>query len=132
MSIEISTNSPPESADMATIFPVIPETRPPVAEAIAAGLLREVEAEAMRRVGQHVDWWRAFWQSPEATPGEIAAAMNGSAALFFGIASVNMGHITAVSQMLGKTPVELGVPVECLSALRPVTVNPDGSVTIGE
>ncbi len=114
-----------------TIFPSIPETQPPVAEAIAAGLLREIEAECARRVGQHVDWWRAFWQSPEATPDEIAAAMNSSAALFFGIASVNMGHISAVSQMLGKTPVELGVPVECLTAPRPVTVNPDGSVTIG-
>jgi hypothetical protein len=114
-----------------SIFPVIPETLPPVAERIAAGLLREVEAEAARRVGQHVDWWRAFWQSDEATPDQIAAAMNGSAALFFGIASVNMGHINAVAEMLGKTPVQLGVPVECLSALRPVTVNPDGSVTIG-
>jgi len=118
--------------DMTTIFPVIPETRPPVAESIAAGLLREVEAEATRRVGQHIDWWRAFWESPEATPEAIASAMNGSAALFFGIASVNMQHIAAVAQMLGKTPVEIGVPVECLTALRPVTVNPDGSVTIGE
>jgi hypothetical protein len=119
-------------ATMATIFPVIPETKPPVAESIAAGLLREVEAEAARRVGQHVDWWRAFWQSTEATPDEIAASMGVSAGLFFGIAFVNMQHIGAVAQMLGKTPVELGVPVECLSALRPVTVNSDGSVTIGE
>jgi hypothetical protein len=117
--------------DMATIFPVIPETRPPIAESIAAGLLREVEAEATRRVGQHVDWWRAFWQSPEATPDEIAASMGVSAALFFGIAAVNMGHIAAVAQMLGKTPVDIGVPVECLSTPRVVTVNSDGSVTIG-
>ena len=117
--------------DMATIFPVIPETRPPVAEAIAAGLLREVEAEAARRVGQHVDWWRAFWQSPEATPDEIVANMGVSAGLFFGVASVNMGHIAAVAQMLGKTPVDIGVPAECLSTPRPVTINPDGSVTIG-
>lgn len=121
-----------QGADMPTIFPTIPETKPPVSETIAAGLLREIEAECARRVGQHVDWWRAFWQSTEATPDEIAAAMNGSAALFFGIASVNMGHIAAVSQMLGKTPVQLGVPVECLTAPRLVTANPDGSVTIGE
>jgi hypothetical protein len=114
------------------IFPVIPETRPPVAESIAAGLLREVEAEAARRVGQHIDWWRAFWQSSEATPEQIAAAMNGSAALFFGIASVNKGHIIAVAQMLGKTPEQLGVPTECLTTPREVTINPDGSVTIGE
>jgi hypothetical protein len=114
-----------------SIFPQIPDTKPPVAESIAAGLLREVENEAARRVGQHVDWWRAFWQSAEAAPDEIAASMGVSAGLFFGVASVNMGHIAAVAQMLGKTPIELGVPVECLSALRPVTVNPDGSVTIG-
>lgn len=114
------------------IFPSIPETQPPVAETIAAGLLREIEAECARRVGQHVDWWRAFWQSPEATPDEIAESMNGSAALFFGIASVNKGHIVAVASMLGKTPEQLGVPTECLSTPREVTVNPDGSVSIGE
>jgi hypothetical protein len=117
---------------MATIFPVIPETRPPIAESIAAGLLREVEAEAARRVGQHVDWWRAFWQSSEATPDEIAASMGVSAGLFFGIASVNKGHIEAVAGMLGKTAVELGVPAECLTTPRLVTVNQNGSVTIGE
>lgn len=116
---------------MPDIFPVIPETKPPVAEAIAAGLLREVEAECARRVGQHVDWWRAFWESPEATPDDIAAAMNGSAALFFGIASVNRGHIAAVAQMLGKTAAELGLPEECMTTPRPVTLNSDGSVTIG-
>lgn len=113
------------------IFPSIPETQPPVAERIAADLLRAIEAECMRRVGQHVDWWRAFWQSTEAAPDEIAAAMNGSAAIFFGIASVNKGHIVAVAQMLGKTPEELGVPAECLTTPRTVTVNNDGSVTIG-
>lgn len=121
-----------QGANMPTIFPVIPETQPPVDERIAAGLLREVEAEATRRVGQHVDWWRAFWQSPEATPDEIAAAMNGSAALFFGIASVNKAHIAAVAQMLGKTTAELGIPDECMTTPREVTINPDGSVSIGE
>lgn len=114
------------------IFPHVPNTTPPVAESIATGLLREVEAEAARRVGQHVDWWRAFWQSTEATPDEIAAQMNGSAALFFGIASINKAHIAAVAQMLSKTPQELGVPDECLTTPREVTVNQDGSVTIGE
>jgi hypothetical protein len=116
---------------MAIIFPVIPETKPPVAESIAAGLLREVENEAARRVGQHVDWWRAFWQSPEATPDEIAASMGVSAGPFFGVASINRGHIEAVAQMIGKTTVDLGVPEECLSTPRTVTVNPDGSVSIG-
>jgi hypothetical protein len=113
------------------IFPSIPETQPPVAERIAADMLRSVEAECARRVGQHVDWWTAIWESPEATPHEICDAMNGSAALFFGIASANKAQIAAVAQMLGKTTEELGVPAKCMTTPHEVTVNSDGSVTIG-
>jgi len=113
------------------IFPSIPETQPPVAERIAADMLRAVESECARRVGQHVDWGTAIWESTEATPDEICAAMNGSAALFFGIASANKAQIEAVAQMLGKTTEELGVPAKCMTTPREVTVNQDGSVTIG-
>jgi hypothetical protein len=114
-----------------SIFPVIPETVPPVSEAIAAGLLREIDRECKRRIGQHCDWWRAFWQSTEATPQEICDRMNGSAGLFFGIATVNKNHILAVCQMLRKTPEELGVDPECLSTPHSVTINQDGTATIG-
>lgn len=117
--------------NMASIFKTIPKTTPPVAESIAAGLLTEIDAECQRRVGQHVDWWRAFWQSTEATPQAIAASMGGSAAVFFGVASINKSHIVAVAHMLGKTTLELGVPDDCLTTPNPVTVNPDGTVTIG-
>jgi hypothetical protein len=119
-------------AAMPTIFSTIPETIPPVAQRIAADMLRNVEAECARRVGQHVDWWRAVWQSTEATPDEIVAQMGASARTFFAIASVNKSHIAAVAQMLGKTPEELGISSECLSTPRPVTVNQDGTCTIGE
>lgn len=116
---------------MPDIFPVIPETTPPVSEAIAAGLLREIEQECKRRIGQHCDWWRAFWQSTQATPQEICDKMNGSAGLFFGIASVNKNHILAVCQMLGKTPEELGVDPVCLTTPQNLTINQDGTATIG-
>lgn len=114
-----------------SIFPKIHETKPPVAKSIATGLLREIDAECQRRVGQHVDWWRAFWESPEATPQDIAASMGASAALFFGVASVNKAHIATVAAMLGKTTAELGLPDECMTTPLNVSVNPDGSVTIG-
>jgi hypothetical protein len=120
-----------EAAMVESIFPVIPETVVPVDERIAAGLLREIEAECQRRIGQHCDWWRAFWQSPEASPQEICDKMNGSAGLFFGIASVNKNHILAVCQMLGKTPEELGVDPVCLMTPQNVTINSDGTATIG-
>lgn len=114
-----------------SIFPVIPVVTPPAADAIAAGLLREIEAEAARRIGQHIDWWRAFWESNEATPEQIAASMSSSATLFFAIAAANKNHIAAVAQILGKTPEEWGIPAECMSTPVPVTPHNDGTVTIG-
>lgn len=119
-------------ANMATsIFPHVPETVPPVAERIAADMLRLVGAECRRRIGDHVDWWSAVWESPEATPDEIVGAMGTSAGLFFAIASANRQQIQYVAQVLGKTTAELGVPDKCMGTPREVTVNPDGSVTIG-
>lgn len=114
-----------------SIFPEIPETKPPVAERIAADMLRLVDAECRRRIGQHCDWWRAFWKSEEATPAEICEQMGASAALFFGIATVNKSHILAVCKMLAKTPEQLGVDPECLTTPANVTINSDGTATIG-
>ncbi len=114
-----------------SIFPAIPDTRPPVSDAIAAGLLTEIDRECRRRIGQHIDWWRAFWQSSEATPQQICDSMNGSAGLFFAVASVNKAHILSVAQLLGKTPEQLGIPTECLTTPHTVTIHPDGTATIG-
>lgn len=114
-----------------SIFPEIPETKPPVAETIAADMLRLVDAECRRRIGNHADWWSAVWESPEATPQEIIAAMGTSAALFFTIASVNKQQIATVAAVLKKTTAELGVPDKCMTTPQTVTLNPDGTATIG-
>jgi hypothetical protein len=114
-----------------SIFPSIPEIMPPVADRIAADMLRLVDAECRRRIGNHIDWWSAIWESPEATPQEIVAAMGSSAALFFTIASVNKQQIATVAQVLKKTTAELGVPDKCMTTPQTVTLNPDGTATIG-
>ena len=119
-------------AEMATsIFPHVPETVPPAAERIAADMLRLVDAECRRRIGNHADWWSAVWESQEATPEEIIAAMGTSAALFFTIASVNKQQIATVAHVLGKTTAELGVPDKCMGTPKTVTLNPDGTAKIG-
>jgi len=119
-------------ANMATsIFPHVPETLPPVAERIAVDMLRIIDAECLRRIGNHADWWSAVWESEEATPEEIVAAMGSSAALFFTIASVNKQQIATVAQVLGKSTAELGVPDKCMTTPQTVTLNPDGTATIG-
>ena len=114
-----------------SIFPEIPETQPPVAERIAADMLRIVDGECRRRIGNHADWWSALWESTEATPEEIVAAMGSSAKLFFTIASVNKAQIATVAQVLGKTTAELGVPDKCMGTPKTVTLNSDGTATIG-
>lgn len=114
-----------------TIFSHIPETQPPVAERIAADMLRNVNVECLRRIGNHRDWWSAIWESPEATPQEIIAAMGTSAALFFTIASVNKQQIATVAAVLKKTTADLGVPDKCMGTPMTVTLNPDGTATIG-
>lgn len=114
-----------------SIFSEIPETLPPVAERIAADMLRLVDAECRRRIGDHADWWAALWESKEATPAEIVAAMGSSAALFFTIASVNKAQIATVAKVLGKTTAELGVPDKCMTTPQNVTLNSDGTATVG-
>ena len=114
-----------------SIFPHVQETTPPVAERIAADMLRLIDAECRRRIGNHVDWWSAIWESTESTPEEIIAAMGTSAGLFFAIASANKQQIAFVAQVLGKTPEELGVPTKCMGTPKTVTINNDGTATIG-
>ena len=114
-----------------SIFDYIPESKPPVAESIAAGLLRAVEAEALRRAGEHIDGHKAFWESSEATPQEIADAMNGSAVLFLKIARANVEHLGAVAAIIGK-PLENLLPVQYQSSPQTVTFLPTGYVQIGQ
>jgi len=113
-----------------SLFPSKPDTTIPPAKGIASGLLDSIDREASRRAGEHVDAWRAFWQSPEATPQQIADEMGVSAGLFFGIAGANITHINEVALLIGKTAADF-MPAECLTTAKPVTVNPDGTVTIG-
>lgn len=115
-----------------SIFPEIPETLLPVEQRIAADMLRNVDAECLRRIGQHVDWWSAIWESDEATPQQIIAAMGTSAALFFTIASVNKTQIATVAQVLGKTTEQLGVPDKCMTTPVTVTLHDDGIATLSE
>lgn len=112
------------------IFDYIPDNRPPIADAIASGLLRQVENEALRRAGEHIDGHNAFWKSPEATPQEIADAMNGSAVLFLKIARANVEHLGAVAAIIGK-PLDALLPPEYQTSPLTVTFLTNGYVSIG-
>jgi hypothetical protein len=57
--------------------------------------------------------------------------MGTSAALFFTIASVNKQQIATVAQILGVTTLALGVSDKCMGTPETVTLNPDGTATVG-
>jgi len=114
---------------MADIFQ-IEETRD-IPQEIANGLLKAINDETARRVGLHRDSFRAFWYSQEATPQQLCDKMGSSAWLFFAIASANVQHIVAVAQLSGKTLADFLQPEDYVPP-KTVTVNNDGTVTIGE
>lgn len=93
--------------------------------------MESIEREALRRSGEHSDQWRAFWESTEATPQQIADEMGSQAALFFQIAAANIGHIDQIARLIGQTAADI-LPVEHLSAKREVTFHSDGTVTIAD
>jgi hypothetical protein len=123
----MQTQSKTGPTDM--LFQSKPDTAIPAAKRIASGLMESIEREALRRSGEHSDQWRAFWESPEATPQQIADEMGTQASLFFAIAAANIGHIDQIARLIGQTAADI-LPVEHLSAKRAVTFNQDGTVTI--
>lgn len=114
---------------MNNLFDIKPERN--IANEIAINLLRDINNEAARRAGSHRDSFNAFWQSTEATPQQICQQMGPQAALFFAIASANVQHIAAVAVIAGKTLDDFLQPSEYVPP-KTVTINPDGTATIGD
>jgi len=102
-----------------------------IPQEIANGILKAINDETTRRAGLHRDNFRAFWYSAEATPQQLCDKMGSSAWLFFAIASANVQHIAAVAQLSGKTLADFLQPEDYVPP-KTVTVNNDGTVTIGE
>lgn len=114
---------------MSTIFDV--EQQRNVANEIALNLLRDINNEAIRRAGLHRDSFNAFWHSTEAAPQQICQQMGPQAALFFAIAGANVQHIAVVAAIAGKTLDDFLQPSEYVPP-KTVTINPDGTATIGD
>jgi hypothetical protein len=102
-----------------------------IPQEIADGLLKSINDETSRRIGLHRDNFRAFWYSQEATPQQLCDKMGANAWLFFAIASANVQHIASIAQLSGKTLADFLQPEDYVPP-KTVTVNNDGTVTIGE
>jgi hypothetical protein len=108
---------------------LIPTNEPPAAQRIALELLGKINAQIDSRVQAHKGMWSDFWQNNAATPEEILTAMGTNAHLLLGSAIESVRHIDAVAQLAGKTAADFLEPEE-INGLRPMTANPDGTVTL--
>jgi hypothetical protein len=107
----------------------IPTNEPPAAQKMALSLLERINSQIESRVQAHKGMWSDFWQNNKATPEEILAAMGTNAHLMLGSAVESVRHIDAVASLAGKTAADFLEPEE-INGLRPMTGNPDGTVTI--
>jgi hypothetical protein len=107
-----------------------PIPAPPQAKLAAAELIGKVNSEILRRAGEHIDGWRAFWEHPQATAAEIAAEMNGDAERFFRLSEGNLQAIAAMAAIVGR-PVTDFVPIKYTTRPQTVMFIGNGYVQIG-
>jgi hypothetical protein len=103
---------------------------PDLANETARYLLDTMEQESQRRIAVHKRAFDAFWNSPDATPQQIAAAMGTAGASFFKLAGENIEHLSRSATLVGGTLTDYMAPAEWQPP-KTVTINTDGTVTIG-
>ena len=112
------------------IFQTQPIPQATQAQMAADELLRKVRSEIDRRAGEHIDGWKAFWEHPQAAPQAIADAMNGDAVRWLALARLNLQHVAAYAQLLGKSLDEF-VPVKYQASPVEVVTLTNGYIQIG-
>jgi len=126
----MALNSHLEHNDMTDILTHQPIPAPSQAKLAAAELIGKVNSEILRRAGEHIDGWRAFWEHPQATAFEIANEMNGDAEKFFRLSEANLQAIAGMAQIVGR-PLSDFVPAQYQSRPQVVTYTGGGYVRIG-
>jgi len=114
---------------MTEIFKVNNEPEP--AQILATYILENINTEMQRRVIQHRDTFYAFWYSKEATPQQICDKMGRNAGLFISVSAANISHLAEIALRTGKTLHDFLTEDQYMPP-KTMTVNPDGTVTIGE
>jgi hypothetical protein len=84
------------------IVNITPPVTRPAADLIAEELLAGLNAALHRRVEEHAEGFRRFWDSPE-TPDAIAAAMGENGKLFLESSRENLRCLGTLAAMVGKT-----------------------------
>lgn len=100
------------------------------AERIAEAIIAESNRHFPQRLETFKNLWSLLWENDTATPAEILAAWGTNAKLMFQAAGAERAWIVTIGTALGTTPEALLGDAKYLTPALPITIHPDGTVTL--
>ena len=104
---------------------------PTAAELAAKSIIETINSEIEHRVKVHQNAWDTIWANERegATPAAILANLGTHAALVFAFSRINLQHIAACCDLVGKQPTDF-LPAKYLETPQPITAHDDGTVSL--
>lgn len=112
---------------------LIPAPQPPEqtqAERVAEAIIAESNRHFPQRLDTFKNLWSMLWENDTATPADILAAWGTNAARMFIAAGAERTWIITIATALGTTAADLLGDDKYLEPAQPVTLHPDGTVTL--
>jgi hypothetical protein len=110
----------------------------PEAKAAAIAVLGKINKVKSKAISDHKEAWSKIWDNPKASPQEIFDELGSEGGIVLVAGSLQVDYITLITDAINNrdgssyTAADwLGDP-KYLTTGKPVTVNEDGTVTVGE
>lgn len=115
---------------MPELIPTAPPPEKTQAERIAEAIIAESNRHFPQRLDTFKNLWEQLWENDTAPPADILAAWGTNARLMFIAAAAERTWITTIAAATGTTAEALLGSDKYLTPAQPVTVHPDGTVTL--
>lgn len=115
---------------MPELIPTAPPPEKTQAERIAEAIIAESNRHFPQRLDTFKNLWEQLWENDTAPPADILAAWDTNAKLMFQTAGAERTWITTIATALNTTAEALLGDAKYLAPALPVTVHPDGTVTL--
>jgi hypothetical protein len=115
---------------MPDLIPAPPPPEKTQAERIAEAIIAESNRHFPQRLDTFKNLWSLLWENDTATPADILAAWGTNAKLMFQVAAAERTWIITLATALNTTPEALLGDAKYLTPAQPVTLHPNGTVTL--
>lgn len=115
---------------MPDLIPAPPPPEKTQAQRVAEAIIAESNRHFPQRLDTFKNLWSLLWENDTATPAEILAAWGTNARLMFQAAAAERTWITTIAIATATTPEALLGSDKYLAPAQPVTIHPDGTVTL--